>query len=400
MDMQGPSVDAERLAKDRLARLQAELARRDIAAALLFDPVNIRYATGTRNMAVWSMHNLARYCLVPAAGKAVLFDFHNCEHLSRGAATVAEVRRAVPTDYFGAGDRLTERLDAFAREIADLMGTFGGRNRRLAVDVLAPMAVARLERLGLALVDARGPIERARVIKTHDEVACLTAAVAACEAGMARMRERLAPGITENQLWAVLHETNIALGGEWIETRLLSSGSRTNPWFQECSDRVIGEGEIVSFDTDLIGPSGYCADLSRSFLCGGSATPEMKRLYGIALDQLHHNIALLKPGLGFRELAETAFPLPQACRPNRYSVIAHGVGLCDEYPGCAYLEDFERAGYDGELVAGMALCVESYVGEVGGPFGVKLEEQVLVTEAGVVQLSRFPYEEALMVRQV
>ena len=44
-------------------------------------------------------------------------------------------------------------------------------------------------------------------------------------------------------------------GGEWIECRLLTSGERTNPWFQECSDRVIQTGDIVAFDTDLIGPT-------------------------------------------------------------------------------------------------------------------------------------------------
>ena len=94
---------------------------------------------------------------------------------------------------------------------------------------------------------------------------------------MAKMREELRPGITENQLWSHLHQVNIALGGEWIETRLLNSGGRTNPWFQESSDRVIRAGELVSFDTDLIGPFGYCSDLSRTFYCGhGRPTGEQQ----------------------------------------------------------------------------------------------------------------------------
>ena len=73
----------------------------------------------------------------------------------------------------------------------------------------------------------------------------------------------LEPGITENKLWSILHQTNIEMGGEWIETRLLTSGQRTNPWFQECSNRVIQKGDLVSFDTDLIGPNGYCSDTRR-----------------------------------------------------------------------------------------------------------------------------------------
>ncbi len=37
---------------------------------------------------------------------------------------------------------------------------------------------------------------------------------------------------------------------------MLVSGACTNPWFAECSDRVIRAGELVSFDTDMIGPFG------------------------------------------------------------------------------------------------------------------------------------------------
>ena len=69
-----------------------------------------------------------------------------------------------------------------------------------------------------------------RAIKSEDEIACMVQAIAVCEAGMARMRGALRPGMTENELWAILHETNIRLGGEWIETRCLCAGDHTNPW--------------------------------------------------------------------------------------------------------------------------------------------------------------------------
>jgi len=54
-------------------------------------------------------------------------------------------------------------------------------------------------------------------------------------------------------------------GGEWIETRLLSSGPRTNPWFQECGQRIVQNNEIVSWDSDLVGSYGICVDISRSW---------------------------------------------------------------------------------------------------------------------------------------
>ena len=128
----------------------------------------------------------------------------------------------------------------------------------------------------------------------------------------------------------------------------------------------------------------------------GNPNNEQKRLYGLSREQIEHNIALLRPGLGFREAAERAWAMPESCRPNRYSVVYHGVGLCDEYPAIVYAEDFAAVGYDGEFQPGMTICVESYMGEVGGREGIKLEEQVLITETGVERLSTFPYEDNLM----
>ena len=43
----------------------------------------------------------------------------------------------------------------------------------------------------------------------------------------------------------------------------------------------------------------------------------------------------------------------------------------------------------------MTICIESYTGRVGGEFGVKLEEQVLVTETGVEVLSNYPFDQRL-----
>ncbi|WEL89210.1 hypothetical protein P0D90_04595 [Pseudomonas sp. CBSPCBW29] len=53
-------------------------------------------------------------------------------------------------------------------------------------------------------------------------------------------------------------------------------------------------------------------------------------------------------------------------------------------------------GYEGELQAGMALCVEAYVGEVGGRDGIKLENQLLVTETGYELLTRYPFDDSFL----
>ena len=388
------SVDLQALRRYRLDRVRAQLVQRDYAGVVLFDPCNIRYATDAANMQVWTLHNAARYAFVPASGPVVLFDFHNCEFVSEGIETVDEVRIATSWYYFSAGPRVEEKAKKWAAEIADLVTAHSGGNRRLALDHVDPAGAVALQALGLTLHDGQEVLEQARCIKGPDEVAAIRTSIAVCEEGLRHMQGALEPGISENELWAVLHHTNISLGGEWIETRLLASGPRTNPWFQECGPRVIEDGDLVAFDTDMIGPFGYCADISRTWRCGaGAPTDEQRRLYAIAHEQVAFNRARVKPGMTFREVAEGNYQLPDNCIANRYSLVMHGVGLADEYPHSPYCEDFAADGYDGSIEVGMTLCVESYVGVVGGAEGVKLEEQVLITDHGAEPLSTYPFED-------
>ena len=236
------------------------------------------------------------------------------------------------------------------------------------------------------------------MIKTPQELQCMQLSMDVCDVGVRRIREALRPGLTENQLWAVLHEANIAHDGEWIECRLLSSGPRTNPWFQECSNRVIEAGDLVSFDTDMVGPTGYLADISRAFVCPGKIpTGEQRRLYDIAQQQILTNIALIEPGLTFKEFGAECWPVPDRYVANRYMMMVHGAGMVDESPTVAYAADFEDWGYDGVFEENMVVCVESYIGDVGGAEGVKLEEQVLITATGAVPMSSSPLIDALQV---
>ena len=73
---------------------------------------------------------------------------------------------------------------------------------------------------------------------------------------------------------------------------------------QESSKKLIQKGEIVSFDTDMVGPYGYCADISRTFVEGHKFNDQQKNLYKMALDQINHNSRLIKPGTTFKEFTE------------------------------------------------------------------------------------------------
>jgi len=397
MEYSQAPTDLDAVRMYRLGRVREALKERDYAAIILYDQLNTRYATDATDMQLWCAHNENRFVFVPAEGPVIVFEYGGFKHLSEDLPGVDEVRQVTTWYYFGAGPRIEEKVTKWGAEIADLVAQYGGGNKRVAIDRCGPLGVMELTRRGLSIHDGFELMENAREIKSAGEILLMRHAIDVCEQGMEAMRQALRPGITENALWAKLHERNIALGGEWIETRLLSSGERTNPWFRESSMRVIEKGDMVSVDTDLIGPYGYCCDMSRSWVCDdGKASDEQRRLYAAAVAEIEHNTALLKPGMTYREVAEKAWKIPDEFWENRYSSIIHGVGLCDEYPAIKHARDFDAKGYDGVLHPGMTLCVESYIGTSGGHEGVKLEEQVLITEDGHEKLTSYPLQLELL----
>lgn len=394
-------VDVGILRSYRLDRVRRELKKADFAAALLYDPVNIRYASDSRNMQVWTLHAPARYLFVASDGPVILFDYHGCIHLSETLETIDEIRPAISWMHFSAGPRVPEKAKLWAREIADLVGTYGGRNRQIAVDRCEPAGLFCLKDMGIDVHDAQPLMELARAIKNPQEIQCMRIALNACETAVGAMQKAMKPGLTEQEIWSHMHQSYISVGGEWIETRLASSGPNTNPWFQECGGRRVEKGDLFSFDTDMVGPTGYFADISRTWVVGDERpSDEQRKLYSLAHEQIRFNTELVRPGLSFREFTERAWRMPEQYVENRYSIIAHGVGLCDEYPAIYYPEDWEDAGYDGMLEENMTICIESYIGEAGGVEGVKLEQQVMVTKEGCEVLSNFPFDERFFLREI
>ena len=384
------SVDVTALRHERLARLRAILKQADVAAGLFFDPINIRYATGVSNMQVWCLHNPTRYAFVATEGRVIQFEFASCEYLADGIDTIDEVRPGIPWTYLMSGSDSGERAAEWAAEIADLVSTHGGGNQRLAVDRLDAIGLHALLSLGIEPVDGQVIAEQARSLKTLQELNAIRSSIAGCEAAVRAMHDAAEPGKTEQAIWSVLHQQNIEHGGEWLETRLLSSGPRTNPWYQECSDRIVEAGDLNAFDTDLIGLHGYCSDISRTWRAdGGRADDNQRRTYTTAYDHLAQGLKIVGPGVTLAELALRVGKRPAG--DHVYSCLIHGIGMCDEFPVGFWAD--QKGRYDATLLPDMTICVESYYGPANAAEGVKLEEQVLITSSGIDVLSTLPFEE-------
>lgn len=388
-----PGLDLAGLRRDRLRRVREALDTAGVDAALLFDPIQLRYATGFQAYATFQMHIPSNYLLVVVDGPVVMFAVEQVAPLASALETIDEVRDPVPVTPFGAGALLEENVDRLADVVSGLLGP---TRRRLAVGRSHVALPRAFERVGVSVVDADLPVERARSIKLPDEVRCMNVSIAVAETALHRVRAAAEPGVTEHDLAAILHGVNVQHGGERIETRLLSSGDRINPWEREVSGRILRPGDLFAVDTDMVGPLGYCADISRTFHCGpGRPSADQRELYAAAVDEVRHNIALLEAGLPFQKLTARLWQRPERYRDRRYDMAVHGIGMSDEWP-CIFQAEEAHASYDGVIEPGMVLAVESYIGERDGVDGVKLEEMVLVTDHGTRTLTRFPYEEDLL----
>lgn len=397
-DSQPAGIAPQRLRADRLAVVRRAMAEGDLGALILFDPNNQRYATASRNMFGYFLRNSTRYIYIPLQGPVILFEYPGSAHVSMWLETIDEARTSkVVWSAVNGHDHRAAR--PFAQEIGALVREHGGGCLRVGLDRCAHLLAVALKEEGLEVEDCMGRLLHARRIKTIDELECLRASMAASESAVAAVEAKLQPGVTETELFAVMYGELIRLDGEFIETRLLNSGPRTNPWFNEAGARHVRPGELLALDTDAIGCHGYYSDFSRTFYCGpGRPSGYQRSLYKMAWEQVHTNMDLLRPGLSYRELAERAWPIPERFYDRRYPSIIHGVGLHGETPLVAHHGDFDRYSGEGILEPGMVVSVESYIGETAGAEGVKLEEEVVITESGYERISRYPYDERLLGR--
>ena len=384
------------LYRRRHAHVLAHMRRAGAGALLLLDSNDITYATGARNMTLFTMRTPARYLLMLESGHTVLFEYVGCEHLARGLPTIHDIRPAEGLDIVSSGGRVAESCGRFAADIAALIREIEPGVDRIHLDRFPWQATDALRREGFALADANEVLTPARAIKLAAEIPYFREAMARIDAAVERLETHAEPDRTESEVWAEFHYSLMAKEGQYVSTRLFQSGENTFPYFQEAGGRRLGAGDLLCLDTDAIAYENYCVDYSRTFLCGdGKASADQRLLYGRAREQLEHTADLLKPGIAFRELAEKAWRVPEEHQASRYYCVGHGLGMSGEWPNIPH----HRAGEDyplpGVVEPGMIVCLESYVGWDRSAEGVKLEDQFLVLEDRVERMSTYRFDARL-----
>ena len=355
---------------------------------LTADPINITYATGVRNMNVFSMMGPTRLLLLAAEGPAVLWEFAGSEHLADASPVVSDVRTTPDLTALG-GPSYLGSVDAFGAEVADVVSPGAGT---IAVERIDHDVTDSLRSHGLSLSSATSVFVESRRIKLPSELSVMAEAMERVEAAVTTMVDELQPGRTEVEVWSHFHQDFIANGGEYISTRLVQAGAKTFPYFQEAGHNTIVDGDLFCIDTDAIGYGGYGVDFSRTYHVGPSTpTAPQRRLYDLALAQLEHNVGLVAAGVEYGDFANRAWEVPSRYLDFGYSSLAHGLGMCGEFPYVASAQRSGAAPLPGAFEANMVICVESYIGDPELGQGVKLEDQVLVTESGARPMSTMAF---------
>lgn len=241
-------------------------------------------------------------------------------------------------------------------------------------DLDPALNVKRIER-DLLLLRAR---------KTPAEVDAMRQAIQISEKALSLLLDWIAPGMKERTIAAKLDEEMRSLGAEgYAFSTTVLTGPRSALPHGNTSDRELGEDEFLLIDYGgMFG--GYPADITRTF-CLGTPSQEMLAIYDAVLRANQAAIGAAGPGVPCGVVDQAARDVIRAAGYGEYFIhrTGHGLGLeVHELPQIA-------SGVEAPLEPGMIFTVEPGI-YIAGLGGVRIEDNVLVTETGVEVLTSFP----------
>ena len=289
----------------------------------------------------------------------------------------------------------------FVETVKRLMAEHGVSGEPLAVDgTTCGMILERaLRGAGISPVYGKPVMDRARMIKTPDEVELMRITCGNAETAFAAIADAIRPGVRECDLVGIGIRALYAEGADHTEDLVCCSGFNTNPYGWSFTDKPVRPGDLVYIDVDGNSYQGYKSCVYRTFCCG-RATNEQKELYHECYEMLYGAIGAVRHGATDYDLYAKWPDSPAHWGYGTWQEIApyamgHGLGLSlHDMPAISPL----RKVYNQPpitLEEGMVLAIETYAGRRGGKDGVRLEENILVTRDGCEVLSRWPVRELM-----
>lgn len=355
---------------DRLIRVRAGLAAQPYDALLVTHPPNIRYLTG----------------LTVSTG-ALIVAGHRATLIVDGRYTTAA--RAV----IGAGMDLLTTAGPLDESIAAALTTSEAESVGVEADTLSVSAFTRLAELAAAaqpswrLVQTSGVIEAFRLVKDTDELATLREAGRRLSSVARRIREFVREGRTELEIAADIDHAVRRAGFERaaFDTIVASGPNSALPHARPTARRLAPrDGVVLDFGGVY---DGYCVDLTRTVSIA-PVPADLRRLFDAVRDAQRAAIAAVRPGALTSAVDAAA----------RTTLAAHGLGKAFSH-GTGHglgLEVHEGPRISATapavpLAAGMVVTIEPGV-YVAGQGGVRIEDDVLVTDGGCELLTDVPIE--------
>jgi Xaa-Pro dipeptidase len=284
-------------------------------------------------------------------------------------------------------------MEKHAKEIYGLLKEAGVEKMPIGIDIIEPPMMFQLQKLGLKIVDGQQTMLEAREIKNVDEIALLNRAAAMVDGAYDLIKEKLRPGVRENDLVAEVNKFLYTHGSDDVEAINAISGERCNPHPHNFTDRMIRPGDQAFFDI-LQSFMGYRTCYYRTFNVG-RATDAQRDAYKKAREWLDNAMARIKPGASTAHICE-AFPKAgEFGFPDEMSAFglqfAHGLGLAlHERPIISRVVSLD---HPTEIKEGMVFAIETYCPATDGYSAARIEEEVVVTDKGCRVISLFPAEE-------
>jgi Xaa-Pro aminopeptidase len=233
---------------------------------------------------------------------------------------------------------------------------------------------------GCKVNDLHGTLGRMREVKEPDEQKLMRRAIEHTAAGHARILEVLAPGMHEFELKDAVEDAFRHSGARHVAyDSIIGAGPNGAVLHYPKDDRPMHDGELVVVDAGAE-EQYYATDVTRTYPVGGKFTPEQREIYDLVLRAQAAGIAAAKPGVTTRVIDEAVRKVIDDAGYHDASI--HG---CCHFVG---LEVHDAGDYEAPLPAGAVITIEPGIYLPQRGFGVRIEDEILITPKGAELLTR------------
>jgi Xaa-Pro dipeptidase len=389
-------VDLDALRKKRIARADEQRKRAGLNALLVWKDENCRYLTDLRPQLIAGKTTALNGALLIEGKAPILFcSGGERDRVDRTMPWIEEVHTIPIIEEKALVEGMVDKI------LGPVLRKHGLSAAKVGLDEANTVFVKALSAKfpKLVIEDGDTPMQQARMIKLPEEIALLEEATAIADAVTATGISAIAEGVRECEVAGEAMRTLFRLGGEYahVMTPFVASGENMAPPHRICSDKIIRNGDLVFID---IGANwnGYFGDMARTTICG-DASDEQKTIYTAVYEGLKAGIAEMRPGRTNKDAADALIRTAAKYGfGDRFLslFIGHGVGIGANEP--PYIGETLPGAPVFEFEPGMVFAVEPliWVEGVRGGGGVRLEEQVLITETGPHVMSRTAFDRRLM----